>query len=65
MNRKKIYLDGFDWLANLLNEHSRMTPGKGNHFIVVLETAQVFPTDLISALVQSRLEKRLPLLKGC
>ena len=64
MNRKKIYLDGFDWVANLLNEHSRMTPGKGNHFIVVLETAQVFPTDLISALVQSKLEKRLPLLNG-
>lgn len=64
MNGKRMYLDGFDWVANLLNYQSRLTPGKGNHFLVVLETAQPFPTDLASALLQSRLEKHLPLLNG-
>lgn len=64
MSRKRIYLDGFDWVANLLNYQSRLTPGKGNHFMVVLETEQAFPTDIVSALLQSRLEKFLPLLNG-
>ncbi len=64
MSRKRIYLDGFDWIANLLNYQSRLTPGKGNHFMVVLETEQAFPADVASALIQSRLEKFLPLLNG-
>lgn len=64
MSGKRIYLDGMDWVANLLNWQSRLTPGKGNHFMVVLETAQPFPEDVAFALLQSKLEARYPLLNG-
>ena len=64
MNSKRIYLDGMDWAAYLLNWQSRLTPGQGNHFIIVLETEQEFPADVASALVQSKLEKLFPLLNG-
>ena len=64
MNSKRIYLDGMDWTAYLRNWQSRLTPGQGNHFIIVLETEQVFPADVASALVQSKLEKLFPLLNG-
>ncbi len=33
----KHYLDGFDYVAAMLNYDCRNTPGRGNHFLVVLE----------------------------
>ena len=57
MNSKRIYLDGMDWAAYLLNWQSRLTPGQGNHFIIVLETEQEFPADVASALVQRQTGK--------
>jgi len=39
---KKRYLDGFDWIANLLNYQCSQTPGQGNHFILALHSPGTF-----------------------
>ena len=59
----KLYLDGFDWIANLLNYQCRLTPGRGNHFMLVLESETPFPEEAVRAL-PDRLEPYLPMLNG-
>ena len=59
----KLYLDGFDWIANLLNYQCRLTPGRGNHFMLVLESETPFPEDAVRALLK-RLDPLLPMLNG-
>ncbi len=59
----KPYLDGFDWIANLLNYQCRLTPGRGNHFMLVLESETPFPEDAVRAL-PDRLAPYLPRLNG-
>lgn len=38
----RIYLNSFDYMAGLLNHLCRLTPGRGNHFLVVLENREKF-----------------------
>lgn len=59
----KLYLDGFDWIANLLNYQCRLTPGRGNHFMLVLESETPFPEDAVRALLK-HLDPLLPMLNG-
>lgn len=63
MFSRRIYLDGFDWIANLLNYQCRLTPGRGNHFLIVLKSKENFPKSAVHSL-QKRLEPLLPLLNG-
>lgn len=59
----KHYLDGFDYVAAMLNYDCRNTPGRGNHFLVVLE----LETALEKTEVQEKLavlEPFLPLFSG-
>lgn len=48
----KHYLDGFDYVATMLNYDCRNTPGRGNHFLVVLE--------LETALEKTEVQENLP-----
>ena len=54
----KHYLDGFDHVAAMLNYDCRNTPGRGNHFLVVLE----LETELKE---QELLEKLAALTPSC
>jgi len=63
MFSKKLYLDGFDWIAALLNYQSRLTPGQGNHFMLVLESAEFFTENGIRTMLK-QLDPLLPMLNG-
>lgn len=51
----KHYLDGFDYVAAMLNYDCRNTPGRGNHFLVVLE--------LETALEKTEVQEKLAVLE--
>lgn len=63
MFSKKLYLDGFDWIAALLNYQCRLTPGQGNHFMLVLESAEFFTENGIRTMLK-QLDPLLPMLNG-
>ena len=63
MFSRKLYLDGFDWIAALLNYDCRLTPGRGNHFMLVLESEAPFPEDAVRTLL-NKLDPLLPMLNG-
>ena len=42
MFARKPYLDGFDWTALFLNSECARTPGKGNHFTLMLQAEGQF-----------------------
>ena len=57
MFARKPYLDGFDWIAFFLNSECARTPGKGNHFTLMLQAKGTFR--------ENEIRKFLAPLKSC
>ncbi|MFA6291293.1 MAG: hypothetical protein WC637_05890, partial [Victivallales bacterium] len=62
-SRRKHYLNGIDWISAALNHQCRLTPARGNNFLIVLELGSLF-SSLKSKRLLDTCRSILPLLSG-
>ncbi len=62
-SRRKYYLNGIDWIAAALNCQCRLTPARGNNFLLVLELGAPFSSDKSKRLMDA-CHSILPFLVG-
>ncbi|OGV43613.1 MAG: hypothetical protein A2X48_16520 [Lentisphaerae bacterium GWF2_49_21] len=63
VSRRKHYLNGIDWVAAALNYQCRLTPARGNNFLIVLELGTPFSSAKTKRL-QDACNDLPPLLNG-
>jgi hypothetical protein len=59
----KIYFNGIDWVTAALNHQCRLTPARGNNFLIALELGSPLPAAKIKRLLAD-CHTILPLLNG-
>ena len=62
-SRGKYYCNGIDWISAALNHQCRLTPARGNNFLVVLELGSLFSSSKSKRLLDA-CHSILPLLCG-